>query len=225
MRVLGQNLEALAQRFRIHDRAGPALPPERFERRERVAPGRPLHLPLQVDLVRDLDPFVGEVPRERLRAGSRGRRTRQEVRRHHARRQDAVAPCNLVEQLVNPLHRGEQRAARGPLHGVPAQGADGDTVRVVESDVGADHFPRFGAGALRVTPHVHMAEQSIRQALRQREPLPPEGQIRDRLVVSVRCAGRSHDLEATVQHQRVNLQPGAAEEIREGHFAQCFARP
>jgi stearoyl-CoA desaturase (delta-9 desaturase) len=51
-----------------------------------------LRLMASVGLVRDLDSLIGQIPGEGLRAGSRGRRTRQEVRRQHARRQGA-RPC------------------------------------------------------------------------------------------------------------------------------------
>ena len=223
--MLGQNLKVLAQLFRVHDRACLALPSQRFQCRKRRTPRRPLHFSLQVGLVGNFNSLIGQIPGERLRAGSCNRRARQEIRRQHARRQGAVAPYDFVKQLFHSFYRGEQRVSRRALHRVPAQGADGGSAEVVESDVGAYHFRQIGASAVRYFSHAHVAEQSVRQPVRQCEPLPPERQISDPFVGSGRCASCPHYLKATVQHERVNLQPAAANRVRQGHLAQRLARP
>ena len=162
MRMLGQNLEALAQLLRVHGSARPALPPQRFQGRERIAPRRPFHFPLQVDFVRDLDSLIGQIPGERLRAGRRGRRAREEVGRQHARRQGAVAPCDLVEQFLDPFHGGEQRGSRRTLHRVSPQGPDRGSVEVAEGDVRGHHLRQFAVRAARPAPRAHVAEQPVR---------------------------------------------------------------
>ena len=207
-----------------------AFPPERFHGRERVAPRRPPHLPLQVGLVRDLDSLIGQIPGERLRAGRRGRRPRQEVRRQHPRRQGAVAPDDLVEQLVDPLHRGKQGAPRRPLDGEAGELAEKLPALGMEAHVRRANLQRPAVSGIvlriaRAFPHRHVAEQPIRQPVAQPEPLPGERQVGDPVLGCVRIARRRHDLKAAVEHERMHVERALLLPGGQHHLAERLAIP
>ena len=198
-----QNLEVLAQFFRIDDCASRALPPQCFYGRQSVAPRHSFHFLLQAALVFDLDSFGGQIPGEWLRAGCRRRRVRKEIRRQYARWQGAVTPCNFVKQVLHLLHRRQQGAPGCLLYRVPVQRADGRSVEIVEADIRAYHFRQFVASIVRFPLHADMAQESLRQSFRQHEPLPAKWQICDFFAEFDRAASRSHDLETAVQYERV----------------------
>ena len=195
-----------------------------------MAPRRPLHFPLEVGLVRNLDSLFGEIPGERLRAGRRDRRPWQEIRRQHPRRQSAVAPNDLVEQLVDPFHRRKQCAPRRPLDGEASELAEKLPALGMEAHVRRANFLRPGVSGIvcrvvRAFPHRHVAEQPVRQSVAQPEPLPGKRQVGDPVLGCVRIARRRHDLKAAVEHERMDVERALILPGGQHHLAERLAIP
>ena len=70
-----------------------------------------------------------------------------------------------------------------------------------------------------------MAEHPVRQAVPQPQPVPPERQVGGAVIFDGRRAGRAHDLEATVQQERMDIQPVRAELGRERNLSQRLTWP
>ena len=220
------DVQPLPQLVGIHHLAGPALPPQLVQVRERIGPGPPLQVRQQGAPVLRIHVGAGQVAGERLRARGDGCRTREEVRRQQARRDGGVAPHDLVQQLLHALDRREQRLARGPLHRVPAQHPEQDPVGIVDGQFSAQDLRRLARFRLRGRHvHAHVADDPLRQPPREPQPLPPERQVRGRALGPGQAARGPDDLKATVQHERVDVQPVAAESFREGNLAHRLARP
>ena len=174
------------------------------------------------------DAFVRQVRGEEVHVGGDGGRPGQEVCGHDAGRQRAIAPHDLVEQLVDPLHRREERRPRGPLYGEAGQLPDERPVRRVEPQVrGVDlgHVAGLILSVGPALPHGHMADQPVRKPVAQPEPLPREGQIGDPFLAAVRVARRAEDLEAAVQHERMRVVGAALEPGRERDLGDGLALP
>ena len=228
--VLRQRLQALAERLRRHRLARPALPTQRFQRRQGEAPGQPLQVVLQSGLFVHSDSLGRQVVGERLRLRRRFRGTGEEVGRQHSGPERPVPPHDLVEQLLHSFHGRKQRRPGRPLHRISHERTDGLAVRVVEVDVRAQHLRRLvavpvGRAVAPFLPHAYAAEDPGRQLAAQQQSFPAERQVGDSILSRLPLASRGHDLEAAVEQQRMDLQPLRSRRRGEGHLAERLARP
>ena len=69
-----------------------------------------------------------------------------------------------------------------------------------------------------------MADDPVGQRSRQPQPLPAKRQIRGPALSSRQIARRTHDLETTVQHERMDIQPVLGQSFRQRHLAQRLTR-
>ena len=106
--MLVSHLQPLPQVFGVHGGAGFPLPAQLVERRERVGVRQVLQVGKQRGPVVGPDVLVRQVVGEEVHAVRDIGRSGEEVGRQHAGRQRAIAPHDLVEQLVDPLHGREQ---------------------------------------------------------------------------------------------------------------------
>ena len=72
---------------------------------------------------------------------------------------------------------------------------------------------------------MHVANQPIRQPAGQPQPFPTERQIGGAVLAPARSTRRRQDLKATVEQERVQIQPVAAKACREHHFSHRLAGP
>ena len=223
--VLGEDVQFLAQDLRVH--RGARLSPEAqfLQGRERRGPRPPFQVGEQGVPVPGTDALGRQVVRQQ--PGVRGHlgRRRQEVRGGDSRREGAIPPDDLVEQLVHALDRGKQRLPGGALHRVAAQPAERHAGRVVDPDLPAQHLRRLGRlrpGVRGGLVHAHVADHPVRQPTAEPDAVPAERQVGG----LVGAAGQPRDadgLEAPVQHQWMDLQLVPAERLREGHLGDRLA--
>ena len=242
---LGQHLEQAAEEpavlvghpeprseiLRVHMVAGPAPPAEPVQRGERIGARQPLQVGQQPGPVRECDPFAPQVLREGPRPLGHLRCFEQEVRGRHRIGEGPVPPHHLVQQVVEPLHRRQQRGPGRPLHREAGQLAERGAVRRVEPQVAGEHLGRavpigWRVAAGRRVPHPGVAHQPLGQRPGEPEPLPPErhvGGVRPRC--SLRVAGGRQGLEAAVEQDRVDVEAAAVGGVGQRHHRHCLARP
>ena len=103
--VFRHDAELLPQSLRIGGRTPSAPPAQRVQRRERVRPRPVLEVGQQRVPVIRIDSRLDQVFREQARGRFHRCRAGEEVRRRHARWKGALAPHDLVEQVVDALDR------------------------------------------------------------------------------------------------------------------------
>ena len=118
--VFRKDIQLLPQPLRVHRLPGRPPPAQILERLEgaRVRPALQVREE-GVSVVR-IDARVRQVAGEQLGALRDGGGAREEIGGIDALRKGALAPCDLVQQILDPLDRREQRLPRGPLHRVAA---------------------------------------------------------------------------------------------------------
>ena len=221
--------QALPQIIRVYGHAHLALPAQLLQIRERIGSRPPFQIHQQGVPVLRLDSLGRYILREQSRTGCDRRRIRKEVGRSYSLFEGAVAPDNLVQQILHSLDRRQQRRPRRPFHHVPAQPAKQSPGRIVNTQFPAQDLRRQIRFLFRLAGRglidAHVAKHPVWQWLRQPQSLPAERQVR-RLPLGARHVSRhTHDLKATVQHKRVDIQLVPAQGFRQRHFSQRFTWP
>ena len=216
------------QSFGLDRVARASLPAESLQGRQRVGARQQLQVGEQGGS------FVGghalgrQILGKRLRASGEAFRTREKVRRRHSRRQRAIAPDHLVEEVFQSFGSRQQGRPRGPLDRVAAQPAKLDAVGGVKAQIAGEDFggPRGIAIRLGVAgagPHARVADQPLGQRPRQPQTFPAERQIGDAVVDAGDISGRRHDLKAAVEQDRVRVQSARVDGVREHDLAKRLA--
>ena len=135
--VLVDDLQAAPQGLGIHGRTRLALPTQLVQGGQRVGLRQPLQILQQGRPALGSDPFGCKVLCEQAQACPNGRRTREEVRRRHSRRQGRVPPHHLVEEILQSFDRGQQGGPSRPLDRVAAQFANQDPTGIVDAQIPA----------------------------------------------------------------------------------------
>ena len=212
----------------IHYGALFTLPAQFLQRRERSGPRPSLQVGQQGAPVVRVDPGIRQVARKQLRVFRDFRWLREEVRRFDSERQGALAPYDLVQQVLHALDRGQQGRPGRPFHRVAAQAADRVAVRIENTHLAAQHFRRLirvRFGVARGFAELHVAHHPFRQPPRQPHALPAEGQIRRAALGPRHVARNAHDLEATVQNERMHVQSVPGVGFRQRNLPHRLARP
>ena len=226
--MFGQDAQRLPEIFGVHHRAFLTLPSQFLQRRERAGPRPSLQVRQQGVPVLRIHAGVCQVARKRLCVVRDLRRTRKEVRRFDSEGQGALAPYDLVQQVIYPLDCRQQGRPGRPFHRVSTQAADQGAVRIVNPHLtGQDlrRLIRIRLGVARGFAKQHVADDTVRQRPRQPHPLPTEGQI-GRSAFSFRHVPRdAHDLEAAVEDERMHVQPVPAMGFRQSNLRHRLSRP
>jgi len=137
-----------------------------------------------------------------------------------------LAPLHLVEEIVYAFDGRQQGRARRPFYRVTAQSPEQRPVGVVDSKLAVQGLRGCVGVRIRIArclAQAHMAIHPVRQAPSQPQLLPAEGKIGGGALGLREFSGGPEYLEATVQHQRVNVQAVPFEGLRERHFAKGLA--
>ena len=232
--MLVPDLEAPAQLGGPHHRAGPTLPSQPVQRQERIGARNPFQFVEERIPVIGADPFVRQIAGEQPGSARDGCGVGEECGVGHPLRKRTIPPGHLVQKLIQAFHRRQKRRPGRLLDGVAGEATQRKPAQVVDAHIAGEHLGPAARARLRICrrlpvprilAHAYVADDALRQARRQPQPVPPKRQIGGSAFGAGRSARRGHHLEASVEKKRMHLRATAIEALRDRHLADGLTGP